>query len=690
MEVLQKIIQQSGTNLSLIDLEFKQIENLQELLPFLIQFKNLKELNLHGNRLRNLPDDLSQLKSLETLDITNNMFENLQQVVQSLKTLPQLNHLEIALKSKEEEEFIIENLPQLQMLNQQAIKIEDHSEQQSDMQSERSVTGLEITLQQEDLEQMALLHDSIKELRKEDEESEKQISSIFENSIKTVMKELQTKLAQKASEHISNLTILKAKYNLYEVCFQLFLRYFKLTDRKLEQIITKLHDQHQQIFTDMSNIIMNVRDNQQIQLIDKKQLEINQGQLKQDKGTEQRLRQELQELQSYTREIEQENKSYLELLIKFGKGEKIQLNSIKKNSNHQVKAEFQNFDNSSQLIQQNNNNNDKEFALNLIKPQQSQYASIQNKINQQQSNVLVQAPQMVKTLTLKQFKDLILEIYESKLKFDQRCSDSHLPRETMEQHMYTFLNQKYGLKSLILEWVSCIINALKRYGNEDNDVAVFGKILRNECDEEFRFIQGQVKNTILELLKMYLRGKFPLKTNADIKEMMNQRVNSFIFQEEAEDIIKYMYNQEDSELILNKLKQYFIQQTKHVEKRMTREEQFQIVNEKDKSKIEFSIFQKFILDFQMKSHEKYLSTFIQHFKQQDQDQNGIIDENEFRQLITELNIGINDLDIQRYLNKIDPYNNQQITFSQCVQLFSQEQAPGTNVPIIQKILSENL
>ncbi|CAD8087342.1 unnamed protein product [Paramecium sonneborni] len=688
MDVLQKIIQKSGTNLSLIELEFKQIENLQEILPLLIQFKNLKELNLHGNRLRQLPDDLSQLKTLETLDITNNMFENLQQVVQSLKTLPSLNHLEIALKSKDEEELIIENLPQLAMLNQQAIKIEDQSEQQSDLQSERSATGLEITLQQEDLEQMALLHDSIKELRKEDEESEKQISSLFENSVKTIMKELQTKLALKTPEHMTNLTILKAKFNLYEVCFQLFIRYFKLTDKKLEQILTKLHDQHEQIFTDMSNVIMNMKDNQSIQSIQKKIQDVNSGQLNQDKGTEQRLRQELQELQTYIKEIEQENKSYLELLIKFGKGEKIQLNSIvNNNNNNQQKMDVQNIDNSSQLIQQNNN--DKTIALNLLKPQQSQYASIQNKINQQQSNVLVQAPQLVKMLTLKQFKDLILEIYESKLKFDQKCSDSHLPRETMEQHMYTFLNQKYGLKSLILEWASCIINALKRYGNDDNDVAVFGKILRNECDEEFRFVQGQVKNTIMELLKMYLRGKFPLKTNADIKEMMNQRFNSFIFQEEAEDIIKYMYNQVDSEIILNKLKQYFIQPTRNVEKKLTREEQFQIVNEKDKSKIEFSIFQKVILDFQMKSHEKYLSKFIQNFRQIDQDQNGIIDENEFRQLITDLNIGSNDFDIQRYLNKIDPYNNQQITFSQCVQLFSQEQAPGTNVPIIQKISVES-
>jgi len=33
-------------------------------------------------------------------------------------------------------------------------------------------------------------------------------------------------------------------------------------------------------------------------------------------------------------------------------------------------------------------------------------------------------------------------------------------------------------------------------------VAVFGKILKNECDEEFIFVQSQIKNTILELFKV--------------------------------------------------------------------------------------------------------------------------------------------------------------------------------------------
>jgi hypothetical protein len=105
-------------------------------------------------------------------------------------------------------------------------------------------------------------------------------------------------------------------------------------------------------------------------------------------------------------------------------------------------------------------------------------------------------------LTIKQTTELIDAIYESKLKCDQKYIESKLPRETMEQHMYTFLNTKYGLKSLIIEWATAIINSIKRFNAQDNDIAVFGLILRNECDEEFRFVQTQVKSTIRELLKV--------------------------------------------------------------------------------------------------------------------------------------------------------------------------------------------
>ncbi len=49
-------------------------------------------------------------------------------------------------------------------------------------------------------------------------------------------------------------------------------------------------------------------------------------------------------------------------------------------------------------------------------------------------------------ITKKTIRELIEEIYESKANFDKKSVENKLPKETMEQHMYTFLNHKYGLK----------------------------------------------------------------------------------------------------------------------------------------------------------------------------------------------------------------------------------------------------
>ena len=49
--------------------------------------------------------------------------------------------------------------------------------------------------------------------------------------------------------------------------------------------------------------------------------------------------------------------------------------------------------------------------------------------------------------------------------------------------MYTYLVQKYGLRSLIVEWATAIINGVRAYGAEDHEVALFSLVLKNECDE---------------------------------------------------------------------------------------------------------------------------------------------------------------------------------------------------------------
>ena len=160
-----------------------------------------------------------------------------------------------------------------------------------------------------------------------------------------------------------------------------------------------------------------------------------------------------------------------------------------------------------------------------------------------------QTPQRV--LSLKQLKDqFITLISDSKMRFDRSARTPICSRETMEMHMYTFLNQRYGLKSLIVEHASAIIQAVTKYSTIDNDTLVFGKIIRNEIDEEFRFVQKQLKETVVELLRVKLKGTFQLKTDAQINQLVESRCRGYVEHEEWKDIIRYMYNHEDGLAIM--------------------------------------------------------------------------------------------------------------------------------------------
>ena len=104
--------------------------------------------------------------------------------------------------------------------------------------------------------------------------------------------------------------------------------------------------------------------------------------------------------------------------------------------------------------------------------------------------------QTPKVIPLKQLKDIICDMYSQKVKYDIKCRESYLRIETMEQFMYTYLNQKYGLKTLIIEWASTLIQGIKTYLRDDHEITLFAKILKNECDEEFRFVQAHVKESL--------------------------------------------------------------------------------------------------------------------------------------------------------------------------------------------------
>ena len=189
------------------------------------------------------------------------------------------------------------------------------------------------------------------------------------------------------------------------------------------------------------------------------------------------------------------------------------------------------------IAQRSENIKKKVFVEKKEKPKLKKFINTQTSIGQTKS----------KSLTLKQIKQIINDMFAQKVKFDRKCLDTKVPRETMEQYMYTYFNQKYGLKSLIVENITNLINSMQLYKNEDHDIVLFSKVLKNECDEEFQVIQVQVKETLQSLLKIIIRERFPTKAEAGIKAIIEQ-VNAGAIEPWMQNrILERMYEPEDQE-----------------------------------------------------------------------------------------------------------------------------------------------
>lgn len=85
----------------------------------------------------------------------------------------------------------------------------------------------------------------------------------------------------------------------------------------------------------------------------------------------------------------------------------------------------------------------------VVKTGTSRY-SLKNSSMNKENHKMVKMPSKPKVLSLHQLKEILYEIYHSKIKMNQSCYESFQPLETMETHMYSYLNLKYGLKNLAL------------------------------------------------------------------------------------------------------------------------------------------------------------------------------------------------------------------------------------------------
>lgn len=166
-------------------------------------------------------------------------------------------------------------------------------------------------------------------------------------------------------------------------------------------------------------------------------------------------------------------------------------------------------------------------------------------------------------------------------------------------------------------------------------------------------------------------------------------------------IIEKMYDPNDYEILEQKFinsiqerKAKSFYSTLTDSRKLTREEQMIRMQQKDYERLQFTDFQKIILDFQLKEHEKFLERFIEAFKSIDTDNNGVINESEFRELVQSMDVISDEEEVNYLLQMIDPFNNQQMTFSELVHLFSSHMVPADegdpqrSIPLLEKFVSQ--
>jgi hypothetical protein len=253
-----------------------------------------------------------------------------------------------------------------------------------------------------------------------------------------------------------------------------------------------------------------------------------------------------------------------------------------------------------------------------------------------------------------------------------------MPKETMEQYMYTYLNQQYGLKSIILEWAKSILEGLARFSPYDTQVALFGKILRNECEEDFHDKLDQAREGIIETLREITRRKNKYMDESRVSDYVEELCKGPISEEIWKELVLKMVSEFDLEVVQAKILEKIMaannssQERSQVGDKRRMKRDVRESERKDKKmeyKIEFVELESLLLEYTLAKHEIRIKRLVEIFRSVDEDSDGIINEKDFLRMIAIMNISTSDAVVNKLLSMLDPYKNQKITFSDTIYIF---------------------
>ena len=335
------------------------------------------------------------------------------------------------------------------------------------------------------------------------------------------------------------------------------------------------------------------------------------------------------------------------------------------------------------LMKNNNdkNNNNKDNNFNTINSRINLPNMPKNCFNKQ---IIVSK----KKLTREQLNELIQNIYKSKIAYDQNCIDLNKPLETMEQHMYQYLNNKYGLKNLTIEYASAIISGIKEYSKKDMNIKVFGMLLKNEIEENTLTIVEKIKQVVQETLEFFISQKHPYMIGSDVQKLCDSIKKGMVDEEVWNSFIDTLFlnDKENGKKVKDKIYEFINRiMTKSLDKigtnlkfEMTREEE-DLFNEVKNfpKKIRYEDLINILIDYHIRVRKNYLKNMREIFMNNDENKDGVLTKKEFIKYINDLKIFHEETleeNIDYLLRKIPQCEKYDFfSFSEIVELFDQEQ-----------------
>ena len=696
------------------------------------------ELNLSNSNITNLPSDLSKFTNLYSLDLSNNPLKNYTKIAESLSTLPKLKDLHINLPTIENVKIILSHLPYLQILNNKPLdenmKFNLHNNKENiniNLIEDLDLNENEI---KEDLESEIInfnnILNGISYLENDNENNENNVNVEFKLLLENKMKILNDFINKNIPNFFYLCKLIKIKIEIYKF-FQdkiliilnnnLLNNNNNFNNEKINNSLLILNDLNNIINEKNENLlnIINVI-NDKIIANDLKIKKYNNNLMNEYYKLNELITEKKREnclLQETNKKLNEENdvmkienniisqRFVNENLLKIDDLDNT-LKNYKKFINKNKKSPTKNNNNNkTNLKNKNYNSNINKNTKNNIKNNNnpliiSSSSTINNLDEINNNNSIIQnSPTFI--LTLEQMLSLINDIYKQKLIYNKKCIESEKPLETLYNFIIIYLNQKFGLKEITINYFSSLIKGIKDYSKFNSEILLFGLLLRNEIEENSINILNQIKNILNETLKFFVIEKNQNKNLDEINEIINNYKKGFLNEEIWLKIIECFFIKDKKSLEYFKQKVYnfiekiiekgFKNNKKNPDFEMDRDEKNLFYDIKKYKKISYNDLFNLLLNYHIRTREKYLTNFKKIFNENDKNKDGILNKNEFINLFKDLKIFDDknfNYNIDLLLKKM-PINEKfnQFNFSEIVDVLDNEKINECNNQSISDIIS---